>query len=101
MSVVCIARRKGWLYLLAREHPETEFFPARSPRYNGTSEDGGDHEEHNDEEDKAHLCVDLLLVVAGAEGRKDQVSVVHHLCKIFVNIPIQNEFSSLAQNNCT
>ena len=43
MSVVCIARRKGWLYLLAREHPETESFPARSPQYNGMSEDGGHH----------------------------------------------------------
>ena len=44
-------------------------------------------DDKNDEEEKAHLCVHLLLVVAGAEGRKDQVSVVHHLHKIFVNIP--------------
>ena len=101
MSVVCIARRrKSWLYLLEREHRETESFLAHSPRCNGRSEDG-DHEEYdnnydendndddddndndNDEEEKAHLCVDLLLIVAGAEGRKDQVSVVHHLSKIF------------------
>ena len=46
-----------------------------------------DNEIDNDDDDaddkeKTHLCVDLLLVVAGAEGRKDQVSVVHHLCKI-------------------
>ena len=32
-------------------------------------------------EKKTHLGVHLLLVVAGAEGRKDQVSVVHNLGK--------------------
>ena len=51
--------------------------------YDGDGNDGNDDGNGNDEEEKAHLCVDLLLVVAGAEGRKDQVSVVHHLNKIF------------------
>ena len=37
-------------------------------------------------EKKTHLGVHLLLVVAGAEGRKDQVSVVHNLAKIFYNL---------------
>ena len=48
----------------------------------GDDGDAGD-DEHDGEVEKAHLCVDLLLIVAGAEGRKDQVSVVHHLSKIF------------------
>ena len=52
MSVACIAKRKGGLYLLSREHPETESFQARSPRYNGMSEDGGVHEAHNEEDNE-------------------------------------------------
>ena len=37
-SVHC--KRRGSLYLLSRERLATESFQARSPRYNGTSEDG-------------------------------------------------------------
>ena len=46
------------------------------------------------------LCMDVLLVVAGLEGRKDQVPIVHHLQQSYTLEQIQIRYDALASPAC-